>query len=223
MVRIARVVGVGLPHHVTQRGNYRQEVFSADTERNRYLAWIKEYSRKYELSILAYCLMDNHVHFIAVPRQENSLAMVFNMAHMRYSQYKNRKHDISGHLWQGRFYSCILDEQHLMEAARYIERNPVKANLVEKPWDWQWSSAAVHIGKEPDRFFLNKLFDHIPVSSEEWRGFIDVDSESSIVEAIKKHTCNGRPLGSRAFVEKIEKNLGVTFQVPVMGRPKKKK
>ena len=74
MPRIARIVAVGLPHHITQRGNYRQEVFLDDSDRRQYLFWIQEYSLKYHLSILAYCLMSNHVHFIAIPQEEDSLA-----------------------------------------------------------------------------------------------------------------------------------------------------
>lgn len=85
MSRLSRVVAVGLPHHITQRGNYRQDVFIDDADRNQYLAWIRDYSIKYGLSILAYCLMRNHVHFIAIPFKEDSLAKTFNTVHMRYS------------------------------------------------------------------------------------------------------------------------------------------
>ena len=86
MPRIARVVAVGIPHHITQRGNYRQDVFLDDSDRRKYLLWIQEYSQKYHLNILVYCLMRNHAHFIAIPQKEDSLARTFNTAHMRYSQ-----------------------------------------------------------------------------------------------------------------------------------------
>lgn len=129
MPRLARVVGIGLPHHITQRGNYRQSVFNSDDDRSRYLRWVAEYSGKHGLAVLAYCLMGNHVHFIAVPALEDSLARVFNSAHMRYSQYFNWKHKVSGHLWQARFFSCVLDSGRLLAAARYVERNPVRAGL----------------------------------------------------------------------------------------------
>ena len=158
MPRIARIVAVGLPHHITQRGNYRQEVFLDDSDRRQYLSWIQDYSLKYRLSILAYCLMPNHVHYIAIPQEEDSLAKTFNIAHMRYSQYFNKKIKAGGHLWQGRFYSCILDEPHLLMAAKYIERNPVRARLVKKPWEWRWSSAPAHIGMESMLFNLDDLF-----------------------------------------------------------------
>ncbi len=79
----------------------------------QYLKWLKEYSKKYSLRIWAYCLMGNHVHFVGVPMRDNSLAKTFNTLHMRYSQYFNKKRDITGYLWQGRFYSCLLDGVHL--------------------------------------------------------------------------------------------------------------
>ena len=137
MPRIARLVAIGLPHHITQRGNYRQDVFLDDNDRIKYLSWIREYSDKYGLSILSYCLMQNHVHFIVIPEREDSLAKTFNTAHMRYSHYFNKKLKATGHLWQGRFYSCVLDGPHLIVAAKYIERNPVRARLVNKPWQYQ--------------------------------------------------------------------------------------
>ncbi|WP_068349087.1 transposase [Kosmotoga arenicorallina] len=108
MPRSARIVLEGIAHHVTQRGNYRQSVFEDPEDRVKYLELIKEYSTKYGLKIYAYCLMTNHVHFIAVPEKEDSLAMTFKYAHMRYSQYFNRKHHRTGHLWQGRFYSLYV-------------------------------------------------------------------------------------------------------------------
>ena len=141
MPRIARIVAPGLPHHVTQRGNYRQNVFDDDSDRRRYLLWLKEYSHRYDLSILAYCLMSNHVHFIVIPQNDDSIARAFNAAHMLYSQYHNKKINITGHLWQGRFFSCVLDDRHLIATARYIERNPVRALIVKKPYEYIWSSA----------------------------------------------------------------------------------
>ena len=123
MPRTARLVVPNYIYHITQRGNYRQNIFQDDEDRLRYLSWIDEHSKKYNLSLFAYCLMDNHVHFIAIPRKEESLAKVFSIIQMRYSHYVNRK-KISCHLWQGHFYSCVLDELHLMIALRYVEKNP---------------------------------------------------------------------------------------------------
>ncbi len=86
MPRVARIIAIDYPHHVTQRGNFYQNVFNDEKDRQSYLAWIEDYSDRYKLSILSYCLMNNHVHFIVVPRKEDSLARTFNTAHMRYAQ-----------------------------------------------------------------------------------------------------------------------------------------
>ena len=146
MPRAARVVFEGVVHHITQRGNYRQNVFEDDSDKSKYIEFIREYSEKYGMKIYAYCLMSNHVHFIAAPVKEDSLAMTFKYSNMRYSSYFNRKNKRSGHLWQGRFYSCPLQFEHALEALRYVERNPVRARMVELPWEYEWSSAREHVG-----------------------------------------------------------------------------
>jgi len=221
MPRIARLVAVGLPHHITQRGNYRQNIFSADSDRQQYLYWIQEYSIQYGLSMLAYCLMQNHVHFIAIPNKEDSLAKTFNTAHMRYSQYFNKKLRQSGHLWQGRFYSCILDEPHLLMAAKYIERNPVRAKVVKRPWEWKWSSALAHIGGGDSQLCVSGLFKIVDVSCKSWKQYIDSPEDEKSVVAIRKHTLTGRPLCMPAFVEKLEKRFNRRLSSLPMGRPRK--
>jgi putative transposase len=222
MPRIARVVAVGLPHHITQRGNYQQEVFLNADDRKEYLAWIKEYSIKYGLFILAYCLMQNHVHFIAIPAESDSLARTFNTAHMRYSQYFNKKLKQRGHLWQGRFYSCVLDESHLTLAARYIERNPVRAGLVEKPWQWPWSSALTHVNKKENGLIeLGDLFKIIDMSCGSWVRYIDSTEEQGFLQNIRKHTFAGRPLGAAAFIESLEGEFNRRLCALPIGRPKK--
>ena len=145
MPRIARAVAVGYPHHITQRGNYRQAVFESDEDYIRYLELLRLYCKKYSLKIWAYSLMGNHVHFIAVPIEPESLAKTFNTLHMRYAQYFNMKNKASGHLWQGRFYSCALDERHLYAGMRYVENNPVRARIVKRAEQYQWSSAGAHV------------------------------------------------------------------------------
>jgi len=146
MPRAARVVFEGVVHHITQRGNYRQNIFEDSADRKNYIEFVSEYSRKYQIKIYAYCLMTNHVHFLAAPLRRDSLAMTFKYANMRYSSYFNKKNRRSGHLWQGRFYSCPLHHDHALEALRYVERNPVRAKMVRLPWEYEWSSAREHVG-----------------------------------------------------------------------------
>jgi putative transposase len=196
MPRIPRIVITGIPHHCVQRGNYRQRIFLRKEDRIKYLAWIKEYSKKYELEIWAYCLMINHVHFIAVPQKLDSMARTFNTVHMLYSQYYNRKLNKKGHLWQGRFYSCPLDSEHLYEAIRYVEMNPVRAGLVEKPDYYEWSSAKAHIDNNFKNTILSdkhlKEFDFIG----DWVSFLGENINEKKVTKLRLSTSTGRPTGN---------------------------
>jgi len=223
MPRTARIVISDLPYHITQRGNYRQDIFQDDEDRLSYLSWVNDYSKKYKLSIFAYCLMDNHVHFIVIPRKEDSLAKVFSISHMRYSQYFNKKKNASGHLWQGRFYSCVLDGDYLVAALRYVERNPVRAGIVRKPWRWRWSSAGVHVGQGDGVINLENITTLIDTTAEEWKEYIDSDENEEEVEGIRKHTLLGRPLGTKDFIAKLGKRIGRVLSVLPRGRPRKPK
>jgi putative transposase len=143
MARIARVVAVGHPHHIIQRGNRRQKVFFKDTDRLLYLNLLKEQGELYGLEYWAYCLMDNHVHLIAVPRKRDSF-QAFAKANWWYTKKINENHGWRGYLWQGRFLSYPMDEMYCFLGVRYVERNPVRAGMVKKSEDYIWSSARSH-------------------------------------------------------------------------------
>lgn len=113
MARLVSIAIVNVPHHVTQRENARQFLLALDSERLVYLQLLRRYVQLHELSLLGYCLMSNHVHLIVVPRRAESLALALKNAHGRYASYWNAAHQSSGHVWQGRFYSCPLDDAHL--------------------------------------------------------------------------------------------------------------
>ena len=151
MPRIARIVAPGMPHHVTQRGNRRMQTFFGDEDYRAYLSELKTWSAEYGNRIWAYCLMPNHVHLIVVPETEDGLGRGVGEAHRRYTRRVNFREGWRGHLWQGRFASYVMDEPYLIAAARYIERNPVKADLADRAEDWPWSSARAHCngGEDP--------------------------------------------------------------------------
>src|SRR5271170_2298426 len=111
-------------------GNARQYVLNRDEDRAVYLKLLRENIEAYKVSLLGYCLMSNHVHLIAVPTLADGLALAFRNAHGRYAAYWKAIHGASGHAWQGRFYSCPLDEVHLWAALRYTELNPVRADII---------------------------------------------------------------------------------------------
>ncbi len=222
MPRIARIVAVGYPHHITQRGNYQQKIFADNTDRKKYLSFLRVECKKYGLAILAYCLMPNHVHFIGIPKKEDSMGKAFKYAHMKYSQYYNKKMCTVGHLFQGRFFSCIMDEQHTLACARYIERNPVRAKMVKNPSLWKWSSARVHCGiVEHDGLEANELFDYVRERQQDWKAFIGISDNLDKVMQIRQQTVRGRPLGDNNFIEKLEKELKRSLKLKPKGRPKK--
>ncbi|OGW75606.1 MAG: hypothetical protein A2Z72_08625 [Omnitrophica bacterium RBG_13_46_9] len=222
MPRIARIVAIGYPHHITQRGNYRQRIFSSDTDRKKYLSLLKNEGKRYGLTILAYCLMPNHVHFIVIPEREDSMGKVFKYAHMKYSQYYNKKMRTQGHLFQGRFFSCVMDERHTLACTRYIERNPVRAKMVNKPYLWNWSSAKVHCGIDKhDELEVNKLFDYIDENQKTWKKFIELSDDPNEIKQIREQTRKGRPLGTYDFVERLEEKLKRFLKLKPKGRPRK--
>ena len=126
---MARVVAAGVPHHITQRGNNRQDVFLLDDDRRFYLETLRERSQRHGVTLLGYCLMTNHVHLVAIPERPDSLARALGQSHSRYAQRFNRRYGRTGHLWQNRFYSCPLGRTHLVRALLYVDLNPVRAGL----------------------------------------------------------------------------------------------
>ena len=223
MFRVARIVIPNCPHHVTQRGNNRQDVFFVDDDRVTYLGLLREESERYGLAVEGYCLMDNHVHLIVTPKSGAALATVLGRAHYRYAQYINRMHRRSGHLWQNRFYSCPLDVDHYGTAMVYAEQNPARARLVRCPWRYPWSSAAAHCGEGHDKSGLLDLDVWAKsLAAKGWKQTLAERLKPPVVSTLRLNTHRGRPLGSDAFLSKIESLLGRRLRPLPVGRPRKK-
>lgn len=218
MPRIARIVAVGYPHHITQRGNYQQKTFVETADYFRYIRWLNEYSEKHNLSLCSFCLMPNHVHFIAIPNEDDSLSKTFSGCHTRYANYFNKKNKTAGHLWQGRFYSCVLDEAHLYAAIKYVENNPVRSGLVKSADEWEWSSAKFHINGSPSPLALSNINNIVEISN--WKEFLCQSDDKTTAMKIKANTLSGKPLGSEAFVLQLEEQFGRKFTSAPVGRPK---
>lgn len=221
MPRVARIVIPDLPYHITQRGNNRQDVFFVDDDRRTYLHFLKEQADRWGLTVWAYCLMANHVHLVAVPRSPESLAKAVGRTHYLYTRYVNRLHRRTGHLWQNRFYSCGLDEDHFGRAIRYVERNPVRAKLVRQAWNYPWSSAAAHTGQADASGLLHQP-DWIDwLHKTNWKRCLTDPEDQLATSALRTATHRGRPLGSDGFLSKLEKTLGRRVRALPAGRPKK--
>ncbi|MFH1108296.1 MAG: transposase [Planctomycetota bacterium] len=219
MPRVARIVLPGVPHHVTQRGNNRQNVFFTDDDRRLYLTLLKENADRFGLAVSAYCLMPNHVHLVATPSAADSLAKAVGRTNFRYAQYLNRSRRRSGHLWQNRFFSCSLQEMHLWRAIRYVERNPVRAQLARLAWRYPWSSAGAHVGEVDASGLLN-----LAAWRKEWKpgrwaeALRDADDEG--VAQLRSATHVGRPLGDEAFLDRLERDLARPVRARPVGRPR---
>lgn len=209
MARLPRIVLPGIPHHVTQRGNRREPVFFEDGDYALYLDLLADASARAGVAIWGYCLMPNHVHIIAVPSDEDGLRRTFRYVHRHYTGYINARMRVTGHLWQGRFSSVAMDEEHLVSALRYVALNPVRARLVARPGDWRWSSTAAHLAAAGDRFVdvapaLERVGDFAVFLGEAF-------DEAASYAALRKAESVGRPVGSKAWLADMEARTGLTL------------
>jgi putative transposase len=200
----------GAPHHVTQRGNRRERIFLEPGDEAIYLDLMRARLERHGVACWAYCLMPNHVHFILTPTDETGLARAVGEAHRRYTAFIGARGRWTGHLFQGRFSSVAMDEDHLMAAFRYVALNPVKAGLARAAPDWPWSSTPAHIAGRSTPYVdvapaLARIDDFAAYVSGEDR---DVDARWS---AVLKAEVIGRPVGAPDWVRQWEQRLGQNF------------
>lgn len=221
MARLARIVLPGVPYHVTQRGNRRQQTFFEEADYALYRDLVASAAEKAGAEVWCYCLMPNHVHLVIVPADKDGLRRTFADAHRRYTGYINARHRWTGHLWQGRFGAVAMDETHLAHAIRYVSLNPVRAGLVDRAEDWRWSSVAAHLAARDDELvrvrpaldrygcfatFLGGSEDH----GDAWR-------------ALRRSETTGRPVGSADWVSQMERRSGRVLSPKKRGPKRKEK
>jgi putative transposase len=205
MPKFARLVVPDCPHHITQRGNRRQKVFFNETDRLLYLRLIRRLGHRAGIEYLAYCLMENHVHLIAIPKTRESLAYGLGEAHRIYTTAVNIREEWKGYLWQGRFWSFPLSDEHLYKAIRYVEMNPVRAGIVSQPEDYRWSSASAHInGAVNPMIPLKECLSDI----SDWKAFLHETDSPEFQRLFKQHQKTGRPLGDDGFLTNLETITG---------------
>ena len=205
MTRIARIVVPGLPHHVTQRGNRREPIFFEQSDYGLYRDLLAESCRRFGVSVWAYCQMPNHVHLILTPADAGGLAQALARAHRLYSGFVNARARQTGHLFQGRFGSVVMDEEHTLNAARYVALNPVRARLVARPQDCPHSSVRAHLAGEDDGLVsVRPLLDRAPRFAD----LLEGDADDPAFRALRRSELIGRPLGTPAFGQIIGRQLG---------------
>lgn len=222
MPRPARRVFAGLPHHVVQRGNRRENVFFCDSDRSTYLDWLRQYCDEARVQVLAYCLMTNHVHVVVLPASDDGLEAAFRPLHTRYAMRLNRRRGSKGHIWQGRFFSSTLDESYLWAAIRYVERNPVRAGMVERAESYRWSSAPAHCGIAVDPVLTrDEHWLDVLRSVGDWPAWLADFDRPLELDLLRAHSRRSLPCGSEGFVRGLEARVGLPLAPRPRGRPRK--
>jgi len=227
MPRRARVLVPGVPVHLIQRGNNRSACFYADEDYRFYLAHLTEQAAKHGCAIHAYCLMTNHVHLLLTPARVESLGGLMKALGQHYVQYVNRTYRRSGTLWEGRFRSCLIqDEAYVLACYRYIELNPVRAGMVAHPAEYRWSSYRANAQGEVDALLSPQaiylalgLGDGARLAA--YRELFRFELEPGLVDEIRQATNGNFVLGSSRFVADIEQVLGRRVARGKAGRPSK--
>ena len=227
MPRRPRIVLPNTPLHLIQRGNNREACFYADSDYLIYLDWLKEFATKCECDIHAYVLMTNHVHLLITPHSVNSAGQMMKRLGQRYVQYINRTYRRSGTLWEGRFRSCLTQEEdYVLGCYRYIELNPVRANMVEHPAEYRWSSYRANAQGEISSLLTpHVLYDTLGCSEIErqryYRELFRYQLDPGIVDEIRKATNGNFALGSDRFKAQITAALDRRVVPGQSGRPRR--
>ncbi len=217
MPRRERCLLVGVPCHVTQRGVDRRETFTVDYDRETYLGLLRQNLEEAGVDLLGWCLMSNHAHLIALPHNTDSMAILLRRVHGRYAQYYNARNMRSGHLWQNQYFACSLGPGHLWAALAYVERNPVRAGLVERAWEYPWSSAAAHLKGSDPRGVVDMEWWARERGDEDWRAILEQE-EGERSTRLRRCTYAGHPFGDQQFEQGLAEEFGRHW---VRGRPKK--
>jgi putative transposase len=206
MARLPRIIIPGVPHHVTQRGNGRQQTFFDKHDYALYRDLLKEHAAASGVAVWSWVLMPNHVHLILVPEEGDSLRACLSKVHRAYAGHIHAREQRTGHFWQGRFGAVAMDEAHLMAAIPYVALNPVRARLVDRARQWKWSSVHAHL----DPAKGDGLTDTAPVLDRvgNFSGLLRAGEDEALSMAIRRAETVGRPLGDDAFMAHIEAMSG---------------
>ena len=220
MPRIVRVVVPNFPHHITQRGTNKSDIFIDSNDHKYFLMLLGELLEKTRTELWAYCLMNNHFHLLIAPDNSYGLGKCLHGVTFRYAQYFNMKYKRSGRLWQNRYFSCPVDkDEYLWTVAKYIEMNPVRAKIVEKPEQWRWSSAQEDITGKTDKNV--KLYKWL--TDQERKEYAKIIIEGIMEEKIRKATSTGRPLCGERFFDTLEAIVNRDLKPKKGGRPSNRK
>ena len=206
MARLARFIIPGIPHHITQRGNGRQQTFFSPDDYQHYQALLKKHTAEAGVEIWSWVLMPNNVHMILVPQDADGIRAAMSRVHRAYAGYIHARERRTGHFWQGRFGCVAMDEAHLMAAIRYIALNPVRGRLVARSHDWRWSS--IHALLDPDKGDGMTATPPVLDRVGDFASLLRSGEDEALSLALRKAESIGRPLGDGSFMQWIEEQLG---------------
>ncbi|MDK9707099.1 MAG: transposase [Desulforhopalus sp.] len=225
MARPPRITPTNVPVHIIQRGNNRQLCFAAEEDYEAYRGWLSEYAKKCMVDIHAWVLMSNHVHLLCTPRREGALSRMMQSLGRHYVRYFNHEYQRTGTLWEGRYKSCVIQEElYLLEVYRYIEFNPVRADMVAAPADYPWSSYQVNaLGLSSGLCTPHPVYLALGVTAKErrknYRALFDRRLEGDLLHEIRTNVNKGLAFGNDRFKEDIETLTGRRVTAKKRGRP----
>jgi putative transposase len=227
MGRPTRPIDDGFVYHALNRGNNRAAVFADDADHAAFLEALDRTRGRYPFHLFGYCLMTNHFHLLVRPEPGQSISRILQSLSVAHTWRHHRRHRTSGHVWQGRFKSPVIqDGPHLLVVLRYIEANPTRAGMVADPGDYRWSSYPAHGLGRPDPLLSpfpewDDLGDTDAQRHARWRGLVAAPQEESELRAVRDSARTGRPLGAPAWLESAAARLGVELNPRPRGRPRK--
>lgn len=227
MPRRARLAIAGIPWHIIQRGNNRSSCFYSEVDYRYYLDTLQKLALRYRCSVHAYVLMTNHVHLLLTPDEADGPALLMKHLGQRYVQYINRYYRRSGTLWEGRFRSCLAQsDEYVLRCYRYIELNPVRADMVRHPRDYRWSSFQTNGDGRADALIApHAEYLRLAATPEErrkvYRDLFKAHLDADSLAEIRNATNGNYALGSERFRAEIEQALGRRATPARAGRPAK--
>ncbi|MDD4908374.1 MAG: transposase [Candidatus Omnitrophica bacterium] len=225
MARRPRLLAIGTPCHIVQRGNNRNNIFYRDEDYLFFLEVLSEAKEKYPCYIYSYCLMINHFHLLIEPKEKNNIGSLMKFVGVKYVHYVNKHYNRTGTLWEGRFKSCIIEaESYFLSCLKYIEMNPVKANIVSSPESYRWSSYRVRAYGDKNKIvdidpWYKSLGEDDIIRQVNYRRFFQKENSKTIEEVISDMTNKNGVVGSSGFKKKMERAAGMEIVIRRPGRP----
>ena len=219
MPRTARSSVGDVCYHVISRGNARQQVFPGKNDYADFVQLISAACDRLPMRVLAYCLMPNHFHLVLWPHADGDLSRWMQWLQTAHVRRYHSHHGTSGHIWQGRFKAFPIEQdEHLLTVLRYVERNPLRARLVRRAENWQWSSLRQRKSNTRPTWLTEGAVD-LP---RNWLERVNRPETDAELDVLRRSVQRGAPFGAETWARRIAARLGLESSLRPRGRPRKK-